>query len=107
MANTPQDPKEQLLARLEELWREGQGYVQEIERIEKATGPGHVLGHGDGSITPIEDEDDAMIISMRPRQNLHRVVEQLATLHSRALKLGMGDHPRIIQLGEALKPAAA
>jgi len=104
------DPKEQerqqLLARLESLSQEGQKYVDEIQRIAEAAGPDHVLGHQDGSITPIEDKDDAMVISMKPRQDLHRVIEQLRELHKAALVLEMSDHPSIIQLGEALQPAA-
>ena len=100
------DQKEQLLARLDRLWQEGERHAAEIKRIIKAAGPGNILSHGDGSITPIEDDDDALIITMGPRQNLHRVVRQLWELHKNALELGMSDHPRVIQLGEALKPAA-
>lgn len=104
------DPKEnereQLLARLEQLHREGQGYIKAIERILQAAGPGNVLRHEDGSITPIEDDDDAQVISLGPSQNLHRVIGQLRVLHAKALKLGMENHPQIVQLGEALQPSA-
>jgi len=95
-----------LLLKLGEAAKQEKKYVDKIKGIYDSIKSG--VHSSDGCITLCEDEDDAMVISMRPRQELKRVREQVGTYMEKAVELGMG-HLGIIQrnyeqyVGESLQ----
>jgi hypothetical protein len=84
-----------MLFKLSELVEQENKYVNEINRINSSMKSG--IYSPDGiSITLCEDEDDAMVISMKPRRELREVKEQMKSYMQEAVELGMG-HLGLIQ----------
>jgi len=92
---TATEEQKNLLFSLAETAEEEKKYVNEVNRIYKSMKSG--VHSSDGiSVTPCETEDDAMIISIGPRQELKRVREQMKKYLEEAVGLGMG-HLGIVQ----------
>jgi len=66
-----------------------------IKRIYKIAEIKGVLSEG-GAITPIDDKDDAFVVSMGSREKLNESTRQLISTLERAVELGMHDEDLII-----------
>ncbi len=101
------DEQKELLFKLSETVEQEQKYAEEVNRIYGSMRSG--IYSLDGiSVTLCEDEDDARVISFKPRQELQRVREQMKDYMKKAVELNMA-HLGIIQrnyehyVGEPLK----
>ena len=91
---TATDKQKDLLLQLSETAEQEKKCADEVNRIYGSTESG-VCSSG-GAVIPCEDEDDATVISMRPRQELQRAREQMKEYMEKAVELGMG-HLGMIQ----------
>lgn len=83
--------REEVAERLKELIRKRDELREEIERIKKAKKTGVYSSTGGASFAVCETDDDVNIISLKPRQKLKEVEDEIKEQLQTALELGMGD----------------
>ena len=87
---TATDEQKDLLFKIGETAEQEKKFADKINRIYGSISSGVYSPDGVG-ITVCEDEDDAMVISWEPREELERVKGQIKEYMKKAVELGMSN----------------
>ena len=69
-------------------------HVRHLAQLRQAREGSGILMSG-GAATLVEDEDDFRIVSMRPREEMDRLLSQLRRQLDFSQQLGLADHPYV------------
>ena len=86
---TATDDQRNIMFDLVDLVEKEKELCKKIDKIFSSIKSG--VHYSGGAISVCEDEDDALIISIKPRNELKLVRNQIGVLMQKAIDLGMGD----------------